>query len=139
MKSKTSKLLVGESVRTMTTIFPVERAYSTSNVPSIIYNGRIAIPSNTILEVKGIRNGYVYLHEHEVQEAEWSVLKRLYLMVVDSTERQILGQMLEMTGVAVRSCLARIPVEAQVSTYRWHALKRERGLLKPPVRHTVDV
>lgn len=138
-KSKNGRVLVGEAVRTMTPILPVERVYSTSNEPNILYNGRIAIPANTVLEVTGIRNGYVYLHEHEVQEAEWSVLKRLYLLVVQSSEPKIMGETLQMTGVAVRSCLARIPVEEQVSTYRWNVLKRDRGLLKPAIRHTVDV
>ena len=133
------KVVVGETIQSIVSITPKKGITSPKQSQNIVYNGSATIPDNTIFEITGIRNGYVYLHEHEVQEAEWSVLKRLFLRVVESSNPLLMGQELEVTGVAARSLFQRMTEEEQTATYRFAKLKQRRGLLKQPVRHTVEV
>lgn len=132
-----SKVLIGELVTNLVHISPLTRSVTSSRQLNIVYAGDAVIPARSIFSITSLYNGFVFLHEHAVQAADWQVLKRMGLVVVQSESSEALGQTLELTGVAVRSILTRLPYEEQTALYRWFSIRQERGHLKKPVRHTV--
>jgi len=129
-------VLVGERVRSLCPVEVPQRPVSTSKTQNVVHAGE-PIPSGTLFEVTGIRNGYTMKHEHQVLAAHWSVLKFVHLKVVQCSDASLLDTEITMVGASARTALQRLPQAEQSSDeYKQNLDLFNANQLNSSVRYT---